>query len=435
MKKFLSSILLTMLLYAQVASAAVPTVITDLSTTASSNSPAGTDPIGTSLDDFLRVIQKFERQLFDTATIYSSTVGGTADVITLTPTPALTAYKAGQCVSWIASGANTTNVTINVSGLGAKAVTKNGATALTAGNIPSGATVSACYDGTQFQLQSVAGGGITALTGDVTASGTGSVAATLATVNSNVGSFGTATQSPTLTLNGKGLVTAASNTTITPAESSVTFTDITTNNASTTKHGYLAKLSNSATQYMDGTGNWSTPAGGMVLLSTATPSAASTVDFTGISSTYSKYIFVFSKVTNGTAAGGIGMRYSLNSGSTYLASGDYSAAYSGVNEAGTAAVGNNTSANTAYCTRVSDGGNVSREYNGFVEIYSPSTASSLKGYISHFSTSGPSGSISMTSVGGGVVDTSTAASSAVNAVRFIPLTGTLTGTIKMYGVQ
>lgn len=47
-------------------------------------------------------------------------------------------------------------------------------------------------------------------------------AATLATVNSNTGSFGTATQSPTLTVNGKGLITAVSNTTITPAVGSVT---------------------------------------------------------------------------------------------------------------------------------------------------------------------------------------------------------------------
>jgi len=38
--------------------------------------------------------------------------------------------------------------------------------------------------------------------------------------------------------------------------------DITTNNASTSKHGFLKKLSNSATDYMDGTGAWSTPAGG-----------------------------------------------------------------------------------------------------------------------------------------------------------------------------
>jgi hypothetical protein len=48
--------------------------------------------------------------------------------------------------------------------------------------------------------------GITALTGDVTATGPGSAAATLATVNSNVGSFTTAT----ITVNAKGLITAAS---------------------------------------------------------------------------------------------------------------------------------------------------------------------------------------------------------------------------------
>jgi hypothetical protein len=46
-----------------------------------------------------------------------------------------------------------------------------------------------------------------------------------------------------------------------PTEAQVTFTDITTNNASTTKHGYIQKLSNVSTQYMDGTGAWSTPAG------------------------------------------------------------------------------------------------------------------------------------------------------------------------------
>ena len=57
--------------------------------------------------------------------------------------------------------------------------------------------------------------GITALTGDVTASGTGSVAATLATVNSNVGSFGDATHVAAITVNAKGLTTAVTSTAIT----------------------------------------------------------------------------------------------------------------------------------------------------------------------------------------------------------------------------
>jgi hypothetical protein len=59
------------------------------------------------------------------------------------------------------------------------------------------------------------------LTGDVTSAGSGfngsannTNATTLATVNSNVGSFGSATQVPVVTVNAKGLTTAASNTTI-----------------------------------------------------------------------------------------------------------------------------------------------------------------------------------------------------------------------------
>lgn len=58
------------------------------------------------------------------------------------------------------------------------------------------------------------------ITGDASLSAGGAL--TLSTVNSNVGSFGSATQSPSITVNAKGLVTAASATTITPAVGSIT---------------------------------------------------------------------------------------------------------------------------------------------------------------------------------------------------------------------
>lgn len=64
--------------------------------------------------------------------------------------------------------------------------------------------VQTAIPGTDYQA---AGNYVTALTGDVTATGPGSVAATLATVNSNVGSFTNAN----ITVNAKGLITAASN--------------------------------------------------------------------------------------------------------------------------------------------------------------------------------------------------------------------------------
>jgi hypothetical protein len=91
--------------------------------------------------------------LQDATGVYVATVGGTADAITLTPSPAITAYAAGQTFRFIASGANTTAVTVQVSGLASpKALTKDGATALVAGDIASGELVTIIYDGTRFQL-------------------------------------------------------------------------------------------------------------------------------------------------------------------------------------------------------------------------------------------------------------------------------------------
>lgn len=58
------------------------------------------------------------------------------------------------------------------------------------------------------------------LSGDVTTSG--SNATTLATVNANVGTFGSATAVAQVTANAKGLITAAANVTVTPAVGSIT---------------------------------------------------------------------------------------------------------------------------------------------------------------------------------------------------------------------
>lgn len=92
-------------------------------------------------------------QFQDGSAIWGGTAGGTADVITLNLTPAVTALTNGMTIKFIASGANTTNVTLAVNGLTAKAVTKYGNTALVAADIASGMEVEVVYDGTQFQIQ------------------------------------------------------------------------------------------------------------------------------------------------------------------------------------------------------------------------------------------------------------------------------------------
>jgi hypothetical protein len=91
----------------------------------------------------------------------SLTLGSVAGTNTITGnlTPAITAYVAGQTFRFVAAGANTGAVTININGLGAKAVTKSGTTALVSGDIQLGAAVQVFYDGTQFQLSSGSVGG------------------------------------------------------------------------------------------------------------------------------------------------------------------------------------------------------------------------------------------------------------------------------------
>ena len=80
-----------------------------------------------------------------------SSVSG-ADTITATAPVSMAAYVAGQQFAFVSAGANTGAVTLNINSIGAKAVTKRGATALTASDIASGESCVVQYDGTQFQL-------------------------------------------------------------------------------------------------------------------------------------------------------------------------------------------------------------------------------------------------------------------------------------------
>ncbi len=86
------------------------------------------------------------------------TVGGTANAITLTHSPVVSAYTNGLYLSFKAASANTGATTVNVDGLGVKNIYKvyNGAlTALSSGDIISGAIYGLFYDGTQFQIDGV----------------------------------------------------------------------------------------------------------------------------------------------------------------------------------------------------------------------------------------------------------------------------------------
>jgi hypothetical protein len=101
-------------------------------------------------------------QVQDGDFIWCGTAGGTADALTLTTSPAIAAYKAGQVFRFIAGASpNTGAATVTVSGLGAKAIQSAGA-ALSAGAIVAGREYQILYDGTQFQLSAWASGAVVA---------------------------------------------------------------------------------------------------------------------------------------------------------------------------------------------------------------------------------------------------------------------------------
>ena len=100
----------------------------------------------------------------------------------------------GTVVSW-ASGGGTGVTSFN---------TRTGAVTLTSGDVT-----------TALGFTPISGNQAITLSGDVSGSGTTAITTTLATVNSNVGTFGSSSQVAVITVNAKGLVTAVSNTAIT----------------------------------------------------------------------------------------------------------------------------------------------------------------------------------------------------------------------------
>ena len=100
------------------------------------------------------------------------TVGGTANVITLTPTAALATYTTGVAYFFTAGATNTGATTVAVSGLAAKTIVRLDNAALTGGEIVSGSQYAIIYDGTSFRLLGLDAVTIRALTWGGAAGGT-----------------------------------------------------------------------------------------------------------------------------------------------------------------------------------------------------------------------------------------------------------------------
>jgi hypothetical protein len=96
-------------------------------------------------------------QIQSNAPAFQATDTGTANAHVIALSPAITAYAAGQAVTFKSASASTTASTLNVNGLGTKALKKKNDQAIAAGDIESGSIVTVVYDGTNFQVTSQLG--------------------------------------------------------------------------------------------------------------------------------------------------------------------------------------------------------------------------------------------------------------------------------------
>lgn len=97
------------------------------------------------------------KDLQNQAMVYAAATGTNTLTVTYTPAPA--AYVAGQRFVFKAANNNTAAVTLNVNGLGAKSIKKNGGVdELGVDDIVAGQVVAVQYDGTNFQVVSASSG-------------------------------------------------------------------------------------------------------------------------------------------------------------------------------------------------------------------------------------------------------------------------------------
>lgn len=193
--------------------------------------------------------------------LWGATVGGTADAITLTPSPAILLYSAGMRFAFLATGNNTGATTVNISGLGVKTVKTLLGAALAAGDITSGNVYSMTYDGTDFRLHEspkvlpTANGGTgssanaNAASGVVVLNGSSQLTADVsaAIVSDNISQDG----KPICRLYGDGTPTIVNNTATKISYSSATIDTTSAWNGSTKRYVPLVAGYYRVSQYVD----------------------------------------------------------------------------------------------------------------------------------------------------------------------------------------
>jgi hypothetical protein len=227
--------------------------------------------------------------------------------------------------------------------------------------------------------------------------------------------------------------TAADCAAITEAQQSLS--DNTTNDVSTSKHGYVPKAPNDTTKFLRGDASWAVSAGALVLLEQHTASSSASLDFTtAIGSGYDEYLIELLNLVPATNATHLHLNVSTDGGASYdSGAGKYAWAQWAWVSNGTGFIGSNSDTKmvlshnngTGISGTASNGG-----ASGHLRLFSPLSGShytTLRASVGFF---GSAGVDYAAETRGRYISTT-----AVNALRFTMSSGNIaSGTIRMYGI-
>lgn len=200
------------------------------------------------------------------------------------------------------------------------------------------------------------------------------------------------------------------------------------------KNYLFGKLSGVPTEFYNGTGAFSVPAGsgggGLVLLDTLVASASASLDFISlISSTYNVYEFEFDSIVPGTTDNDFELFFSDDNGATWIAA-DYYYSWLYSNNVGGSGIQAAGPVNRGLiCNNVRDTDDFG--VNGWLKVYNPLGNQPRKGFI-HQVTAPLVGD--QRHFNGGAININAAVANPIDAIRFKFTTGNIaSGSISMYG--
>ena len=117
----------------------------------------GSDAKITGIDNVSAPKDAVSAEVMQSNALTYSAAGGVANAYTVALAPAVGSYTTGQLLSFRANAENTGSSSVDVNGLGAIPIKKNGDSDLVASDIKNGQIVTVIYDGANFQMVSQIG--------------------------------------------------------------------------------------------------------------------------------------------------------------------------------------------------------------------------------------------------------------------------------------